>query len=75
MVARVLGYQDLRVILVAPALLMSGWASIGHFVTLDEDLPGGWSNPENSQKIVFISVGELLIKIVVFLLTIYIAIG
>ena len=25
---------------------LSAWAFVGHFVTVDDDLPGGWSNPD-----------------------------
>lgn len=27
-------------------IALSGWAFIGHLVTVDDDLPGGWSNPD-----------------------------
>ena len=27
-------------------LIILGWSSIGQLVTLDDDLPGGWSNPD-----------------------------
>ena len=51
----------------APALMLSGWAFAGHLVTLDDDWPDGWSNPERSWRIWFQSIGELLVKLVVFL--------
>jgi hypothetical protein len=35
--------------LAATALILSGWAAVGHLVTLDDDMPGGWSNQERSQ--------------------------
>lgn len=38
------------------ALTLSGRAVIGHLVTLDDDMPGGWSK----------SLAQLLIKIVIF---------
>lgn len=41
---------------------ISAWVSIGHLVTLDDDMPGGWSNPENSANIWRSSKLELLIK-------------
>ena len=25
---------------------LCAWAFVGHFVTVDDDLPGGWSNPD-----------------------------
>jgi hypothetical protein len=27
-------------------LILLGWSSLGQLVTLDDDLPGGWSNPD-----------------------------
>lgn len=27
---------------------LSGWAFVGHLVTIDDDLPGGWSNPDGA---------------------------
>jgi hypothetical protein len=51
----------------APALLISGWSFLGHFVTLDDDMPGEWSNPEGSRKTWYLSLGELSLKAVIFL--------
>ena len=48
------------------ALTLSGWAVIGHLVTLDDDMPGGWSNPERSRALWSKSLAQLLIKIVIF---------
>ena len=53
-------------ILASPALLLSGWAFMGHLVTLDDDMPGEWSNPEGSRSIWYRSVAELLTKSVLF---------
>jgi len=36
--------------LATPALVFSGWAFVGHLVTLDDDSPGGWSNPRESDS-------------------------
>ena len=38
-------------------------ACIGHLITFDDDLPGGWSNPEGEKSIVHWSIIELCIKI------------
>ena len=27
-------------------LIILGWSSLGQLVTIDDDLPGGWSNPD-----------------------------
>ena len=48
-----------------PALAISALAVIGHTVTLDEDLPGDWSNTERSASIWRWSVAELGLKIAV----------
>jgi len=49
-----------------PALLMSGWAFFGHLVTIDDDKPGGWSNPGESVEQWRLSLLELLIKLACF---------
>jgi hypothetical protein len=46
------------------AIGFSGWAFIGHLVTFDDDLPGGWSNPDGRQAVPF---RELLAKGLLFL--------
>ena len=53
----------------APALLFSGWAALGHLVTLDDDAPDGWSSPANpaeSQTFLRSSLAELAAKVLVF---------
>jgi hypothetical protein len=51
----------------APALLLSGWACAGHLVTLDDDMRGGWSNPDGSRAVAYRSLGELFVKFVLFI--------
>ena len=48
------------------------WIFAGHFVTLDDEAPGGYSNPDNSKEIWLSSQKELAVKflVLVFLLTI-----
>ncbi|USD19850.1 hypothetical protein MJO52_12235 [Microbulbifer variabilis] len=41
---------------------LSVWAVIGHLVTLDDDMPGEWSNMEGSPEVWRRSRVELLIK-------------
>ena len=48
------------------ALILSGWAAIGHLVTLDDDMPGGWSNPDRSRAVWSKSLAQLAIKMVIF---------
>ena len=40
------------------------WAFVGHLVTIDEDIPGGWSNPDS---IIPFTWAELAIKAAVLL--------
>jgi hypothetical protein len=47
---RLLGRPQLVVPLGSPALVLTGWAFFGHLMTLDDDAPGGWSNPERSRR-------------------------
>ena len=47
------------------ALGISAWALFGHLVTADEDLPGGWSNPDGVQAFPW---AVLLVKAIVFAL-------
>ena len=49
-----------------PALIISGWAFGGHLITLDDDMRGGWSNPEGSRAVWGRSVLELFAKLIVF---------
>ncbi len=69
--ASMFGYGVIAKGVGAPALLLSGWASFGHFITLDDDMPGEWSNPEKSKKMWYRSILELFAKIAVFVAVIY----
>ena len=40
-----------------------GWAAFGHLVTLDDDMPGGWSNLEGSKSLWRQSLLELAVKL------------
>ena len=48
------------------ALILSGWSAVGHLVTLDDDMPGGWSNPGRSRTLWLKSLGQLAIKMAIF---------
>jgi hypothetical protein len=65
-VAFLLGVRSVGNWLGVPAIILSGWAAFGHLVTLDDDFPGGWSNPERSRPIWFKSLGQLAAKFAVF---------
>jgi hypothetical protein len=58
-VAFLLGAPSVGNGLAAVALILCGWAAIGHLVTFDDDLPGGWSNPEKSRAFWLKSLGHL----------------
>lgn len=65
-VAMFMGHQSQARYIAAPALVFSGWVALGHLVTLDDDAPGEWSNPEGSKAIWCRSRVQLIVKIVVF---------
>lgn len=46
---------------------LAAWVFIGHLVTLDDDMPGEWSNPNNSKNFWRSSKIELLTKFLVVL--------
>ena len=53
----------------APALVLSGWALLGHLVTLDDDAEGGWSSPTNPAEARAFwrsSLAQLALKALVF---------
>ena len=50
----------------APALLLSAWAFFGHLVTLDDEFPGGWSNPDSQRSVLLTSLTWLAVEAVVF---------
>ena len=67
MAASIAGLRTLGMWLGGPALIVSGWAFFGHLVTLDDELPGEWSNPEGSRRTWYLSLGELGIKSVILI--------
>ena len=52
----------------------SAWAFVGHLVTVDDDMPGGFSNLEDDDEILKESKKELNIKLLVLVCIITIAI-
>jgi hypothetical protein len=65
---RVLGAESVVLPIAIPALVLSGWAAVGHLVTLDDDLSGGWSNPDGDSRAAWLSVAELLVKLGLFII-------
>lgn len=53
-----------------PAIVLSAWAAIGHVVTIDDDAPGGWSNPDGSTQPWRRSLAGLALKVVVALIAV-----
>jgi hypothetical protein len=60
---RGLGATTLLLPVATPALVLSAWATFGHLITLDDDLKGGWSNPEGDRGVIGSSLAELAIKV------------
>lgn len=52
--------------LILPAALRSGVVFCGHLITLDDDFPGEWSNPEMSGAIWHDSLRDLALKFMAF---------
>jgi hypothetical protein len=65
-VAFLLGAGKVGNWMAAPSVILSGWAALGHLVTLDDDAPGGWSNQKRSRSFFYKSLGQLALKFVVF---------
>lgn len=65
-VASLLDARHMAIWLGAPALVLTGWTAAGHFITLDDDFPGGWSNIEGSKRIFLTSLLWLLLEAAVF---------
>ena len=65
-VSFLLGSRSVGNWVAAPSLVLSAWAAFGHLVTLDDDMPGEWSNPQRSRSIWLKSLGQLAIKFAVF---------
>jgi hypothetical protein len=58
-------------IIALPALVLSGWLFFGHFITLDDDMPGEWSNPEGSRKTWYMSIASFFSKLLLFAVAVY----
>ena len=65
-IALLIGAHSNGRLLIVPALVLSGWASVGHLVTIDDDAPGEWSNPGSSRKVWLSSLAEFSVKFVLF---------
>jgi hypothetical protein len=45
---------------------LAAWMAFGHLITLDDDMPGEWSNPEGDKKFWHGSLAIMVIKFLVF---------
>lgn len=45
---------------------MSALIAFGHLITLDDDMPGEWNNPEGDKKLWHSSLAVLSVKFLVF---------
>jgi hypothetical protein len=61
-----LKFDAVGTVLSASIVILLGWAVVGHLVTIDDDMPGEWSNPAGSKSIGYRSLLELLVKVLVF---------
>lgn len=66
-VALLIGAHEWGATATVPALVLAVWMFGGHLVTLDDDSPGGWSNPHSSKEIWRQSLRQLAIKFFVLL--------
>ena len=46
---------------------LAAWIAFGHLITLDDDMPGEWSNPEGNRKLWRGSLAILAVKFLVFI--------
>jgi hypothetical protein len=65
-VAFLLGARSVGNWLGGPAIILSELVAFGHLVTVDDDMPGGWSNPGGSSALWSKSLVQLAIKCAVF---------
>ena len=68
LLAFAIGARTVATYLALPGLTLSAFAFMGHLVTLDDDAPEGWSNPDSSKAIWRSSLAELGLKFLAFLL-------
>jgi len=54
---------------------LAAWMALGHLITLDDDMPGEWSNPEGDKKLWRGSLVGLAVKFLVFVLLVVIVLS
>lgn len=45
---------------------LTAWMAFGHLITLDDDMPGEWSNPEGDKKLWHSSLAIMAVKFLLF---------
>jgi len=54
---------------------LAAWVAFGHLITLDDDMPGEWSNPESDKKLWRKSLAVMAVKLLVFAALVVIALS
>lgn len=54
---------------------LAAWMAFGHLITLDDDMPGEWSNPEGDKKLWRSSLAVMVVKFLVFAALVVIALS
>ena len=54
---------------------LAAWMAFGHLITLDDDMPGEWSNPEGDKKLWRSSLAVMAVKFLVFAALVAIALS
>lgn len=54
---------------------LTAWMVFGHLITLDDDMPGGWSNPEGDKKLWHSSLAIMAVKLLVFATLVVVALS
>lgn len=67
LLARIFDSDRVAMALGAPALFLTGWTFLGHLLTIDDDMPGEWSNPDGDWRAWRRSLLELLLKATVLI--------
>ena len=52
---------------------LAAWVAFGHFITIDDDMPGEWSNPEGDKEFWRYSLIIVAVKFLVFIVIVAIA--
>jgi hypothetical protein len=67
---KIAGLSENAKYIALPALILLAWGVLGLLVTLDDDFPGGWSNPDGEKSIwrhslMVLGIGTLALALLV----------